>query len=58
MSFNVVEGIILLVVVLVVVAAVLGCWGRIELDFVVIVSEVKEIFLLVLALLESEKKIA
>ena len=61
MSFNVlVEGIILLIVVevlVVAVSAILGWfWGRIELDFVVVSTEFKEIFLLVLALLESEKK--
>ena len=52
MSFNVVEGIILLIVV---AEGFVGCWfwfwGRLELDFVA--SEVREIFLLVLALLES-----
>ena len=59
MSFNVVEGIILLIVV---AAGFVGCWfwfwfwGRIELDFVVISSEVGEIFLLELALLESENR--
>ena len=57
MSFNVVEGIILLIVVAV---GFVGCWfwfwGRIELDFVVISSEVGEIFLLELALLESENR--
>ena len=55
MSFNVVEGIILLIVV---AAGFVGCWfwGRIEMDFVVISSEVAEIFLLELALLESENR--